>query len=111
MDDKQMLELAAKAAGINFHHVDDAGVWWSNGHMDARVRKWNPLEDDGDALRLAAALHISVIQDEAQRTATSYETYTFSVSVTEAWGSDARSATRRAIVRAAAAIGEKNCRT
>ena len=62
--DRELLELAAKAAGFENPHWED-GPWlearyglkcaiWS----DSFDGYWNPLEDDGDALRLAAALNI-----------------------------------------------------
>ncbi len=60
MSDRELLEFAAKAAGMP-GPVDDNGVWsaWvgspENGHW------WNPLQDDGDALRLAVALKVQVI--------------------------------------------------
>lgn len=59
MNDKELLELAAKAAGMP-RPVDDNDVWsaWvgtpENGHW------WDPLTDDGDALRLAVKLHMTV---------------------------------------------------
>jgi hypothetical protein len=56
-----MLELAAKAAGINFHHIDDRGVWWSTSHMDERVRCWNPLTNSADALELAVKLRLNIL--------------------------------------------------
>lgn len=58
MTDREMLEFAAKAAGIE---VDPA-------NMDTPIVSiittdgdwWNPLEDGGDALRLAVKLRMSV---------------------------------------------------
>ena len=63
MNDKELLELAALAAGYNigffsarnqrgftcgFTHAKDGG-------------DWNPLDNDGDALRLAAELRLKII--------------------------------------------------
>lgn len=48
--DKELLELAAKAAGIDGDYSKRAN---SIAHPDGY---WNPLTDDGDALRLAAKL-------------------------------------------------------
>jgi hypothetical protein len=63
-----------------------------------RYRVWNPLTDDGDALRLACKLHINVfIYEDETSTATSGV-------VAKNWGS-VEANTRRAIVRAAAEIG------
>jgi hypothetical protein len=66
MDDRELLELAAKAAGvtggwgdkIEYHNgaVDLRDVWILEG--DDFV-PWNPLTDDGDALRLAVELGLS----------------------------------------------------
>lgn len=59
MADRELLELAAKASGIP-RPVDDNGAWsaWvgspENGHW------WNPLEDDGDCLRMALDLNLQV---------------------------------------------------
>ena len=103
MTDKELLELAAKAAGIEIQ-------WPSFG--DASCRRtdtwdiWNPLTDDGDALRLAVKLGLGIsIPLSNKRT----DVVTFSgpiTSVIEAHG-DPYAATRRAIVRAAAEIGKE----
>ena len=55
MTDRELLELAAKAAGIelvwrNFSNVPNLFKGLSSDEI------WNPLADDGDALRLAATL-------------------------------------------------------
>lgn len=52
MQTQRMLELAARAAGYSPARVTDDGVILLRG---IRV-KWKPLEDDGDALRLAVAV-------------------------------------------------------
>jgi hypothetical protein len=93
MTDQELLELAAKAAG---QERSVAGELWSN----ARGLPWNPLADDGDALRLAVNLGVDVVQ------------FTGCVRVDVAGGADVYekhdgdpcAATRRAIVRAAAAM-------
>ena len=51
MTDHELLEMAAKAAGIA-----DGDVFYD---MD-NDKEWNPLTDDGDALRLAVKLYIGV---------------------------------------------------
>ena len=54
MTDRELLEAAAKAAGIL------TPSWYGNAsYIDGMLSKWNPLEDDGDALRLAVKLGIS----------------------------------------------------
>lgn len=96
MSDKELLRLAAKAAGYDYH---DGG-----GYIEFRgmLRNWNPLTDDGDAFRLAVHLSISVIVNKSSVSAVSEE-----CSFTEHMGLQmgAYSATRRAIVRAAAYVG------
>lgn len=62
MNDRELLEMAAKAAGIVVHAPgqklrDDIGY----GHVGLWTEEttcWNPLTDDGDALRLAATCHM-----------------------------------------------------
>ena len=60
MNDRELLEKAAKAAVINGFWVD-SGL---NIGSDATPAIWNPLTDDGDALRLAIDAGID-IQNEA----------------------------------------------
>jgi hypothetical protein len=60
MDDIQLLELAAKAAGykVGGYKDMDLGYWIPE---EGCIRNWNSLKDDGDALRLAVKLpHINV---------------------------------------------------
>lgn len=105
MDDRELLELAAKAAGLL-----ELGEWFDNYDIDSPVSQsfvvgnteWNPLDDDGDALRLAVKLKFVVeIHD------------TFSDVRWDDGGKrenhvhDPYAATRRAIVRAAAEIGKR----
>lgn len=94
MSDRELLELAAKAAGYAMYgYVDTIGYIHGQG-------AWNPLTDDGDALRLAVKLRLDItfgrfgiyagktLEDTCHRVP-SYDS----------------EATRRAIVRAAAEIG------
>lgn len=106
-NDRKLLELAAKAAGIT----------WMREHKDGPMivmapftREWNPLTDDGDALRLFNKLAFR-------------ELYVSEIGATVRWqregsphglkcdeyasehGNDINAAVRRAIVRAAAEIG------
>lgn len=95
MADKELLEYAAKAAGMPKGWFDD----------DLRgTYNWNPLTDDGDALRLAVKVKLWIyIRDTFTdvMTETLHETF-----ITEPHGDDPYAATRRAIVRAAAEIGK-----
>ena len=57
MTDRELLELEAKAAGIEITWAlmgDTYAAWLPNELL------WNPLEDDGDALRLAVLLRFWV---------------------------------------------------
>lgn len=99
--DRELLGLAAKAAGVNLQ--------WMGGPVELRdgiITAWNPLAYDSDALRLAVTLGLGIsIPLKAERT----DVITFDgpvVSVIEKHG-DPGVATRRAIVRAAAKIGEQ----
>lgn len=59
--EREMLELAAKAACIKWHCFDN-GLWWSPSPSYGRIAyRWNPLTDYGDALRLAVKLRISIL--------------------------------------------------
>jgi len=99
--DRELLELAAKAAGIGnyWRHVDDLYQW----EQGSYIINWNPLTDDGDALRLAVSLEIEIISSEKYRVSCA-DTKETSHAVRHE--SDPYAATRRAIVRAAAEIGE-----
>lgn len=96
--DRELLELAARAAGIARSQWD---YDWLRGlgHMVCRSDMWNPLTDDGDALRLAMKLGFTVEPGKCWQSPYG-----------PAFGEDVldgeMKATRRAIVRAAAAIGE-----
>ena len=102
MSDRELLELAAKAAGIE-HGADrfDSGI--SLTLPDGRHKsmpKWNPLTDDGDALRLAVKLGLLDGHPALH--------HEFASTVFPGGApSDPYAATRRAIVRAAAEIGRR----
>jgi hypothetical protein len=100
MSDRELLGLAAKAAGIDYHATREDGTKCIH---DGRGY-WNPRDDDGDALRLAVKLGLTVAQ-----LITSREVYVFNheetVEVYEDYGTDPDAATRRAIFLAAAEIG------
>lgn len=57
--DRELLELAAKAAGITIYFSDDGSCYHAEmaGNASFRYRSpWNPLAYDGDALRLAVSV-------------------------------------------------------
>jgi hypothetical protein len=96
--DRELLELAAKAAGIpNYALYDTTGDCGG-----VETPGWNPRDDDGDALRLAVKVGICVIFFEESDTVCA-EHSAHGVVTVEAMDD---SGARRAIVRAAAAIGE-----
>ena len=105
--DKQLLESAAKAAGIEIFWHEHWNCFalknpTSNESGQAR-HTWTPLEDDGDALRLAVKTGISVLRFFSMTTAKVNSELDWSID--ERDDGDAYAATRRAIVRAAATIG------
>lgn len=56
MSDRELLEMAAKAAGISiWKHGKTSGAFINN-----RAECWSPMENGGDALRLALKLGICV---------------------------------------------------
>ena len=107
MTDRELLELAAKAAGveckktpIGFYLLDED-------------RNWNPLTDDGDALRLAVKCDVDFYfaEDDVMNAYAGYHTGSNSPMryCIEPLGTDPYAATRRAITRAAAEIGKAKC--
>lgn len=105
--DRELLEAAAKAAGIVGEWSDERNgleiaVPWRN---LTNYETWNPLLDDGDAFRLAVKLCMQV---ECSRGWQHVSVYGRDFRCSEQHdGRDPEAATRRAIVRAAAALGEQ----
>lgn len=106
MSDRELLEAAAKAAGI-VGEVDEFYLRLGDSvpilGINNETGAWFPLTDDGDALRLAVKLGIGI--ETIERYAVANVRY--GDTHCEALGSDHYAATRRAIVRAAAAIATK----
>lgn len=106
--DKELLELAAKAAGYKDIEHDASGLYRVIGeHEDGTLCmvQFNPLTDDGDALRLAVKLGMNVEVCIMKGIVNVW--HGDFLNKCQKLGSDPCAATRRAIVRAAAAIGEK----
>ncbi len=105
MTDRELLEAAAKAAGVPLRVVGaKPGLYALYPDTDGvasmcRMQQWNPLTDDGDALRLAVKLRLEVDCEHDPIAVGSG-----SVGVREPHDGDHYAATRRAIVRAAAAM-------
>ncbi len=107
MNDRELLELAAKAAGygdircFSYGCMDGALIRDNNGELSI---SWNPLTDDGDALRLAVKLRLSMRDGFNGTIETGNEKS--GRPIWEEYEPDPYAATRRAIVRAAAEIGK-----
>lgn len=112
MNDRELLELAAEAAGYEINKEFSPlknGVIVGYGSTSQPFMVWNPLGDDGAALRLAVKLGISVYRDE-------YDGALFAEAVPpgthqgfdEPHIDDPYAATRRAITRAAAEIARQS---
>lgn len=108
MEDKRMLELAAKAAGLEVEdYIEGFGIAYFNGNTGGN--RFNPLTDDSDALRLAVKLNIrvepNVIDCDGETTNRTFVDFVGG-EFTTPHNDDPYAATRRAIVRAAAEIGK-----
>jgi len=90
MTDRELLEMAAKAAGYKGWTAD----WWS---MCDGENHWDPLRHNGQALRLVVKLKLKGAFDEV---------WVISWTSISEYEAEPYAATRRAIVRAAANIGK-----
>ena len=107
IDDKALLEAAARAAGLDVEFMPLSGANIVSG---PHAGLWRPLEDDGDALRLAVKIGMEfAADDEATHCAFAYarvrgagDSHIFEPVV-----DDPCKAMRRAIVRAAASLGQE----
>lgn len=110
--DRELLELAARAAGIEGEYAESKcscgqGKLCERYYFGISTKSgiWNPLTGDGDALRLAASLQITIDYYELGG-------LVICKGNPDPWIDEQlypqgrEAATRRAIVRAAAAIGE-----
>ena len=98
MDDKTLLTFAAKAGGYSHTEYIDGGL------------VWDPLTDDGDALRLAVKLGMRVEYNDISGNARAVNiknSKTLAQCMTSLTTKDPYAATRRAVVRAAAEIGRR----
>lgn len=114
MTDRELLELAARAAGLRVKFEEVHGCYWIELGQGIPIDVWNPLDHDGDALRLAVKMRMMVDVDEyrvqalaeiAMHEGLEPETVYFDGQSIGVNRGDVNSATRRAIVRAAAKIG------
>ena len=91
--DRELLELASKACGLE------------EAKMRIEFNQWHPLEDDGDALRLAVKLKIPIQFPDWTDVTRTWGSKDCLDAFDEPHGTDPLAATRRAITRAAAEIG------
>lgn len=118
MSDRELLDLAAKAAGYDTSHRWNAYRLRLDPPVaalciDGVSTGWNPLEDDGHALRLAVKLKLAIFPPEGDDGDFAVASVPEGVldDFGETWiqenvkDGDQLAATRRAIVRAAAEIG------
>ena len=103
--DKELLERAAKAAGLDVWTCIDGNYYTSN-NVSAEL-PWNPLTDDGDAMRLAVKLKIDVCWNNNEGPWEVNAWPRIGIGSGEDENNDSYAATRRAIVRAAAEIGKE----
>lgn len=111
MNDRELLEAAAKANGLVIDSLRQqerdaeinpagAGLWIKNGKT-----WWHPLDDSADAFALMVRLRLDVCRPHKKHDAVCVWVDTLRDFIEEPDGTDPEAATRRAIVRAAAAMG------
>lgn len=111
MSDRELLEAAAKAAGIQHGGWREGWLQRNGLYTPPNESLWNPLTDDGDALRLAVSLEFDVqpfgawMGDELDEAA-ALVMNKLGRSTYEAHNGDPLAATRRAIVKGAAALAK-----
>ncbi|QHD50008.1 hypothetical protein [Vreelandella aquamarina] len=117
MTDQELLERAARAAGLEIELYTGDGPF--NGKLRRRVipeppepgskwRVWNPLEDEGDAFRLMCSLGMNVDVSDDVCSVTGW----YGAAADEPIDKAGRSvATCRAIVRVAAIMAEDACKS
>ena len=120
-NDRELLELAAKSAGIEIVGLVDKMICQPDHRTGGFIVRndrggdscWNPITDDGDALRLAVKLVLDIefvwddVPEEAAIACVRVTAIGGEACVFEELGFDPSASTRRAIVRAAAEIGRE----
>lgn len=101
--DIELLDLAAKAAGIKVL-LRSPGYWNIEVH-ERGMRGWNPLIDDGDALRLAVKLGMTLNLSPHHGKWATWSERCPAVRESGYPESEPFAETRLAIVKAAAAVG------
>ncbi len=107
MTDRELLEMAAKAAGIRLEWDGNPREWQPMHYEGKTYHAWNPLTDDDLALRLAVKLHMKVeIWRSVAGGIRGRVVYGEGDAILTPMDEEIDAATRRAIVRAAAEIGK-----
>lgn len=112
MNKREMLELAAKAAGVKGSFIqrfpEDGHATYSCGigYSSQIAPLWNPRADDGDALRLAAALRLQIKPGKHIGDGCTAETQRDGIAGATAFYSDPARQMRMAVTIAAAEIGK-----
>jgi|JI9StandDraft_2_1071091.scaffolds.fasta_scaffold309004_2 hypothetical protein len=116
-NDRELLELAAKAAGIKLLRIrlddplcKDFLIENSPRNQFQKAGPWSPLADDGDALRLAVSLGMDVDVCRVTNSTWAMSGYSDEGGCAENHADDPGAATRRAIVRAAAEIARNQAK-
>lgn len=115
MSDRELLELAAKAVGYTTNHPMNAermeltppvcALWVVR--PDGKFSTgWDPLANDGDALRLASALRLLVKPGKHKGDGCTVESQRDGIAGCTSFRDDPAAQMREAIVRAAAEIGK-----
>jgi len=105
---RRLLELAAKAAGIVLgEHIGIHKDYFANENTG---KEWNPADADGDSRRLEVRLMLEVYHAENDGEIVCVVGYSGPIGrilyIMEPHGDNPCEATRLAVLRAAAAIGE-----
>lgn len=111
MNDRELLEAAAKAAGIPLGYGEGEYFFCEHGPFGASMYgkkggaqlNWNPLNSDADALRLAVKLKFDILPGETSVLVFCSRNHR-RFQEEEEFGDDPAAATRRAIVRTAASM-------
>jgi hypothetical protein len=104
MTDRELLERAARAVGLGVTWEPVHNCFWIAPGQGLAIRPWEPLNDDGDAFRLAVSLNYLYGQDRDICWALRPEGGDMPHDDEEKAGAQGPfAAARRAVVRAAAA--------
>lgn len=98
--DRDILKLAAKAAGFYYSFTDVDSLMWVSIDNE-NWTPWNPLANDGEAFRLAVDLRFDMMFYSDTK-----GVFNNGMQFAEINLADPEAACRRAIVRAAAEIGK-----